>query len=86
MLEATRRRDVPSDTEIVVTKFARGSDQVIGYYLVSMSSRSVFWVEEIDVSLVTDSVRAVVSESHLGKPMAVSAVEGIFLINIQHAQ
>lgn len=57
----------PDDAEIVLMKAWRGEDEVIGYYVASMSRQAVFWFEDVDVSYVTDLERAVVSQAHLGK-------------------
>lgn len=60
---------VPLDTEINLarTKDGETDEDVIGYYLASMSKQSVFWFEKVRTSMVTGYERAVVSKSHLGK-------------------
>ena len=70
----TVRDRVPGDTEIVLCKTYAGNEEVIGYYLVSMAKRVVFWLDPlagedklIDASLVTDFLRFVVSQPHLGE-------------------
>ena len=70
----TVRDRAPDDTEIVLCKIYAGNEEVVGYYLVSMAKRVVFWLdpldgenELIDASLVTDFLRFVASQPHLGK-------------------
>ena len=59
--------DVPADTEICVCKsWSRDGESVIAYYLASMAEQSVFWLEDVDVNMITEYARVVVSESHLG--------------------
>ena len=58
--------DASDDAEIVVMKTWSGEEEVIAYYVASMRDQCVFWLDQVDVSYVTNSDRAVVSEMHLG--------------------
>ncbi|PSR76611.1 hypothetical protein PHLCEN_2v8369 [Hermanssonia centrifuga] len=57
----------PSDVEITVhTIRSSKTDVICHYYLASWTYKSIFWLEEVDVGLVTGYVRHAVSEAHLG--------------------
>ncbi|EKM58103.1 uncharacterized protein PHACADRAFT_206944 [Phanerochaete carnosa HHB-10118-sp] len=65
LLEQLRlMKSAAPDSEIVISK---GDGDKILYYAASMSKQCIFWFEEVPVTLVTDSGRAVVSQSHLEK-------------------
>lgn len=67
LLTRLRGHDAPSDTEVVLSKTYQGEEPVIGYYLASMSTQSVFWLEQVSSSFVSVGTRPVVSEAHLGE-------------------
>ena len=67
LVKQLKAMDAPDDAEIVLMKTWHGEDEVIGYYVASMSEQLIFWFEDVDVSHVTDCERAVMSEMHLGK-------------------
>lgn len=55
------------DVEICLQKTEEDGEEMIGYYLASMAEQSVFWLEGVEVGLVTGWERAVITESHLGE-------------------
>ncbi|KAH9947518.1 hypothetical protein B0H21DRAFT_329202 [Amylocystis lapponica] len=61
-----QQNDLPSDTEAVVhiQEFEDGTMEQ-SYYLVSASIRTIFWLEEVDVSLLTLGMVPVYENSHL---------------------
>ncbi|EKM58116.1 uncharacterized protein PHACADRAFT_193240 [Phanerochaete carnosa HHB-10118-sp] len=70
LLACLREVDAPSDTEVVLSKTFQGEEHVIGYYLASISTQSVFWLEQVPSSLVSINIRPVISEVHLGLAVA----------------
>ena len=46
---------------------AQDSEPVLMYYLASMSSQSIFWLDKVHVDYLAETERAVVSEEHLGE-------------------
>lgn len=65
LLEQLRlTKSAAPDSEIVLLK---DDGDKIYYYAASMSKQCIFWFEEVNVTLVTDGERAVVSQSHLGE-------------------
>lgn len=65
LLEKLRlMKSAAPDSEIVLSN---DDGDKIHYYAASMSKQCIFWFEEVDVTLVTDGGRAVVSQSHLGE-------------------
>ncbi len=58
----------PSDVEITVHTMRSPETNVMQchYYLASWTYKSIFWLEEVNVGLVTGYVRHAVSEAHLG--------------------
>ena len=60
------RPDAPKDTVIVLTRGWWDEDEVITYYLASMSKQAVFWLDKVEHHIVTDNARAIVSKQHLG--------------------
>ncbi|EKM58104.1 uncharacterized protein PHACADRAFT_252136 [Phanerochaete carnosa HHB-10118-sp] len=63
LLSQLASMDAPDDAEMTLMK----TEDAIGYYVASMADQCVFWFKEVDVSLVTNGDRAVVSEMHLEK-------------------
>ena len=53
---------LPEDTDIAL------SWEDKGYYLVSWKQKVVFWLERVDVGIITDHIRYVLSYVHLGEP------------------
>ena len=75
-LESCRQenhRNIPCDVEICLTLaeqvcgMAQDSEPVLMYYLASMSSQSIFWLDKVHVDYLAETERAVVSEEHLGE-------------------
>lgn len=52
--------DLPEDTEVILDY------DELGYYLTSLSSECVLWLEDVDSIMVTGGLRQVLSEEHLG--------------------
>ncbi|GJE94787.1 hypothetical protein PsYK624_109600 [Phanerochaete sordida] len=69
LLPQLKEISIPDDAELVLEKTNRtGTDQeVIAYYVATMSAQCIVWLEDVDVTYVTDGERAVVSETHLEK-------------------
>ena len=53
--------ELPYDVDVVL------DFSLQGYYLTSFTSQRVFWLVEVDVDLVTQNLRQVLSEEHLRK-------------------
>ena len=74
-LESYRQEDyrnIPCDVEICLTLAEKVCDSgarepVLMYYLASLSSQSIFWLDPAHVYYLTEGERAVVSEEHLGE-------------------
>ncbi|EKM58098.1 uncharacterized protein PHACADRAFT_252123 [Phanerochaete carnosa HHB-10118-sp] len=68
LLSQLASMDAPDDAEMTLMKTSNEEgEDVIGYYVASMSHQRIFWFKAVDVSLVTNGERAVVSEMHLEK-------------------
>ena len=65
--------DAPPDTEIAISIGWTDGEDVLAYYLVSLSLQKVFWFEKVPVTYVTGNSRAVVSQKHLGQSLYMSS-------------
>jgi hypothetical protein len=69
------KEDAPMDTEIVLEIVSdEGDEEAIAYYMASMLEQRLFWFEKVPATLVTGYERAVVSQAHLGKPLAAVSI------------
>ena len=59
-LDFDKELDLPEDMDVVLDYSLKG------YYLTSLSSKCIFWLEDVESDMITGAVREVLSEEHLG--------------------
>jgi hypothetical protein len=61
-----KAKRAPADKELILLVREGNDHDIVSYYFSSMSERCIFWLEEIDISLVTKRQVSIISEAHAG--------------------